>query len=178
MHSPLPHPPVLPAWPTLTFCLSLWVMSWHTASPSLCYLPSFVIGSHPPPHTLTYPVANIWLMGWTEHSSMSARLKDNDRLSISCIVVIKLLSTVCPSPAECVLTCVCVCVYVIQALWSCIDSCDVRGLCQCARSQHLSWSIFIFFLSGHAATPHTHKHTQLQSDLSWVEVKSLDATTV
>lgn len=152
MHSPLPHPPVLPAWPTLTFCLSLWVMSWHTASPSLCYLPSFVIGSHPPPHTLTYPVANIWLMGWTEHSSMSARLKDNDRLSISCIVVIKLLSTVCPSPAECVLTYVCVCVYVIQALWSCIDSCDVPDHSTCPDQ-------FFFFFCLVMPQHHTHTNT-------------------
>ncbi len=52
MLSLLPHPPVLPPWPTLTFCLSLWVMSWHTASLSLCYLPSFVIGALLP-HTLS-----------------------------------------------------------------------------------------------------------------------------
>ncbi len=50
---------------------------------------------------------------------MSARLKDNDQLSISYIVFIKLLSAVCPGTAECVLkllcsVCVCgVCVHVL-----------------------------------------------------------------
>lgn len=82
VHPPLPHPPILPAWPTLTFCLSLWVMSLppttHSLSPPLS--PCFtVIYPHlslahsppppPPPHTHTHLPSGNYLtdgMNWKQ----------------------------------------------------------------------------------------------------------------